>query len=154
MMFYPPAASLIPFIPCLLLPLTSLVPSISCFSITMRKRIWSAFLFRVSTLSPLHSRQSEPGPALHVALHNVMSLKPLFSSFPLNTLPLLLRSSSLALSFSVRCFSHPALLCCQSLRKEEIKHRYRVLACNFPDAELRPSHSLFYSSFFCQCLRK
>ena len=45
MMFCPPAASLIPFIPCLLLPLTSLVPSISCFSITMRKRIWSVFLF-------------------------------------------------------------------------------------------------------------
>ena len=126
---------------------------ITCDTPRHKRNPLSLLLFYF-TLSPLHSRQSEPGPALHVALHNLMSLKPLFSSFPLNTLPLLLRSSSLALSFSVRCFSHHALLCCQSLRKEEIKHRYRVLACTFPDAELRPSHSLFYSSFFYQCLRK
>ena len=126
---------------------------ITCDTPGHKRKPLSLLLF-YSTLSPLHSRQTEPGHALRVALHIMMSLKSLFSSLPLNTPPLLLCSPSLALSFSVRCFSHPALLCCQSLRKEEIKHRYRVLACNFPDAELRPSHSLFYSSFFCQCLRK
>ena len=71
------------------------------------KRKPLSFLLFYPTLSPLHSRQTEPGHALHVALHIMMSLKSLFSSLPLNTLPLLLCSPSLALSFSVSLLLSP-----------------------------------------------
>ena len=71
------------------------------------KRKPLSLLLFYSTLSPLHSRQTEPGHALHVALHIMMSLKSLFSSLPLNTLPLLLCSPSLALSFSVSLLLSP-----------------------------------------------
>ena len=82
---------------------------------------------------PCHLRQTEPGPALHVALQIMISLKSLFSSFPR---PIHFPCScalppSHCLSLS-RCFSHPALLHSQSLKIKEIKHRYRVLACRLP----------------------
>ena len=79
---------------------------ITCDTPGHKRKPLSLLLF-YSTLSPLHSRQTEPGPALHLALHIMMSLKSLFSSFPLNTLPLLLSSSSLALSFSVPLLLSP-----------------------------------------------
>ena len=79
---------------------------ITCDTPGHKRKPLSLLLF-YSTLSPLHSRQTEPGHALHVALHIMMSLKSLFSSFPLNTLPLLLCSPSLALSFSVSLLLSP-----------------------------------------------
>ena len=60
----------------------------------------------------------------------------------------------LSLHWLFRWSSHPALLCSQSLKVKEIKHKYRVLACKLPDAKVRPSHfctlsilshSLFFS---------
>ena len=79
---------------------------ITCDTPGHKRKPLSLLLF-YSTLSPLHSRQTEPGHALHVALHIMMSLKSLFSSLPLNTLPLLLCSPSLALSFSVSLLLSP-----------------------------------------------
>ena len=70
---------------------------------------------------------------LQVALHIMMSLKSLVSSFPppihfpcSNALP---PSHCHSLS---RCFYHPALRRSQSLQIKEIKHRYSILACKLP----------------------
>ena len=96
---------------------------ITCDTPGHKRKPLSLLLF-YSTLSPLHLRQTEPGPALHLALHIMMSLKSLFSSFPR---PIHFPCScalppSHCLSLS-RCFSHPALLHSQSLKIKEIKHR-------------------------------
>ena len=105
---------------------------ITCDTPGHKRKPLSLLLF-YSTLSPLNSRQTEPGHALHVALQIMISLKSLFSSFPR---PIHFPCScalppSHCLSLS-RCFSHPALLHSQSLKIKEIKHRYRVLACKVP----------------------
>ena len=95
---------------------------ITCDTPGHKRKPLSLLLF-YSTLSPLHFRQTEPGPALHVALQIMMSLKSLFSSFPR---PIHFPCScalppSHCLSLS-RC-SHSALLHSQSLKIKEIKHR-------------------------------
>ena len=90
---------------------------ITCVTQGHKRKPLSLLLF-YSTLSSLHSRQTEPGPALHLALQIMMSPKSLFSSFPR---PIHFPCSyalppSHCLSLSC-CFSHPALLHSQSLEK-------------------------------------
>ena len=83
-----------------------------------------------------------------------MSLKPLFSSFLLNTLPLLLRSSSLALSFSVPLLLSP---CSPSQPEPEKRRDQTQVPSSSLYAKVRPSHyctsaipshSFFYSTPF------
>ena len=82
-------------------PSQALSPQSLVFRSKCRKESGPCFYF-ITCDTPGHKRKP-----LHVALHIMMSLKSLFSSLPLNTLPLLLCSPSLALSFSVSLLLSP-----------------------------------------------
>ena len=125
---------------------------ITCDTPGHKRKPLSLLLF-YSTLSPLHSRQTEPGPALHMAPQIMKSLKSLFSSFPR---PIHFPCScalppSHCLSLS-RCFCHPALLPSQSLKIKEIKHRYRVLSCKLPWCKSETFSLLYFINPISLCL--
>ena len=78
-----------------------------------------------SSIGPYIKLSSSSSPPIH-QLYQLNLLFSLLITTGKKVLPLL------SVHWLSRWSSHPALLCSQSLKVKEIKHKYRVLACKLP----------------------